>query len=226
MATSCPANPPAPQGFTVWKGAVPAELVQWAIDLRNHVASYPYGTVWQMAYNGQTVAARKDYHTWTWRNGVLVTGICIPGITLYSPLPAGTVGATAGGDPLANPDGTEAVFGADDGSQPSTGPNWGLVIGSGVALAGVVTLFALAMKYGGHAALNPAKREMCGPDSRGQWVHRGGCRPGRPHCRVSRRIKGICTCTAAHYPHRSGWCRLHGEVPEAIRKSPSYKRVG
>jgi hypothetical protein len=44
-----------------------------------------------------------------------------------------------------------------------------------------------------------------GPTSHGSY-----CRPGRPACRWQRRIKGICTCTAYHFPHRdkSGACRL------------------
>jgi hypothetical protein len=84
---TCPQDAPAPTGFRVWTGAVPTDLTQWAIDLLRHVNAYPYGTTWTIAYGGATVLARKDHHSWTWRNGVLVTGICIPGITLYTQAP-------------------------------------------------------------------------------------------------------------------------------------------
>jgi hypothetical protein len=93
-ASSCATDPPAPAGYRVWTGAVPTELTQWAIDLLRHVNQYAYGTTWTMAYGGASVLARKDHHTWTWRGGVLVTGICIPGITLYTQAPAAT-GASA-----------------------------------------------------------------------------------------------------------------------------------
>lgn len=94
-ATQCPGDPPAPAGFRVWTGPVPIELTQWAIDLLHHVNQYAYGTTWTMTYQGTDVLARKDHHTWTWRGGVLVTGICIPGITLYTSAPAAPGAASA-----------------------------------------------------------------------------------------------------------------------------------
>jgi hypothetical protein len=84
----CASDPPAPAGYRVWTGRVPTELTQWAIDLLRTVNRYDYGTTWTMPFQGMTVLARKDHHTWTWRGGQLVTGICIPGITLYTPAPA------------------------------------------------------------------------------------------------------------------------------------------
>jgi len=146
---SCPGNPPAPAGFTVWKGPVPTELVQWAISLRDHVSGFPYGQTWTMQYTDptgktQTVTARKDYHTWTYRGGQLVQGICIPGITLYQAKPTGVVGANYG-DPLGGtPDGTEAVYGAD---VPGPGVNWKLVAVSAGAGALVVGLFWAAVHF-------------------------------------------------------------------------------
>jgi hypothetical protein len=141
---SCPSNPPAPAGFRVWKGPVPAELTQWAMNLRDTVAQFPYGQIWTMSYQGAQVAARKDYHTWTWRNGALVTGICIPGITLYSALPTGqSVADPSPGDPLANPDGTEAVFGANL-SPPSTSSNAG-AFAAGAVFGGVLGAIAAWM---------------------------------------------------------------------------------
>ena len=103
---TCPGNPPPPDGYRVWRGSVPPELVQWAIDLRDHIRSFPYGTVWTMSYGGQTVVARKDYHTWTYKGGQLLQGICIPGITLYEPIPPAVGASTPIGDP--------AMFGAPD----------------------------------------------------------------------------------------------------------------
>jgi hypothetical protein len=152
--TPCSPNPPAPTGYTIWKGSVAQPLVDWAISLRDHINGFPYGQTWTLDYNGQTVLARKDYHTWTWKNGVLVNGICIPGITLYAPdtplAPAvGTsgphaVGIAAGDTPdTVTPTPDLAMYGA-----PS-GPNWGLVAASGAAVAVVVGLFMLAMRSTG-----------------------------------------------------------------------------
>lgn len=87
MPAACPSNPPPPAGYAVWQGAVPAELSNWAVDIRDHeIGKVPYWSTWSKDYNGVTVLARKDYHTWTYINGQLITGICIPGITLYQPI--------------------------------------------------------------------------------------------------------------------------------------------
>jgi hypothetical protein len=181
------------------------------MDLRDHVSGFPYGQTWVTTYQGQRVTARKDYHTWTWRNGTLVTGLCIPGITLYQANAPGIIGQNIG-DPLANPDGTEAVYGADDVPPPAS-TNWPLVIGSGIAAAAVVALFALAIRSAGRAKENPVEKihkrsfslgNKCGPagDRSGTWVHRGGCHPARPMCRVARLKRGVCVCSAYHFPHR------------------------
>jgi len=134
----------------VWRGAVPAELTQWAIGIRNHINGPAYGTTWSMEYGGQLVVARKDYHSWTYRNGVLVTGICIPGVTLYSPVPSGFAESTgnASGDPLAVPAADMALFDADAGP-PGSGVNWPLVAVSGAAIVGVVAAFVWALRSAG-----------------------------------------------------------------------------
>lgn len=104
MTDAC-TNPPAPAGYRVWRGSVPKVLTDWAIGLRNHIASYPFGQTWTTEYNGQTVVARCDCHSWTYRNGQLLTGLHIKDITLYSPLPATLVDSPQPqGDPLATPD--------------------------------------------------------------------------------------------------------------------------
>ena len=105
MATKCLANPPSPEGFKIWRGAAPdTALVQWAVDLRDHwMMTAKYGDAQTLDYDGSIVLARKDHHTWTYKKGVLVTGICIPGITLYKPLSASIVGLSIGDDTLETP---------------------------------------------------------------------------------------------------------------------------
>lgn len=142
---TCPSNPPAPAGYRVWRGSVPKELTDWAISIRDRINTFPYGMTWNRDYNGQSVVARKDYHTWTHRGGELVTGICIPGVTLYSPLP-GALGLSPianTGDPLATPDDTMAIF---DAANASSGPDWTVVAFTGAALALVVGGFLFVIR--------------------------------------------------------------------------------
>ena len=155
MAASCPGNPPAPAGYQVWRGAVPKELTEWAVDIRNHINAFPYGTIWHKEYGGQDVVARKDYHTWTYRGGQLLTGICIPGVTLYSARPGGSslvdIGTADDSDPLATPDESfaDALFDADSSAGQPPGPSWPLVAATGAAAIVVVGLFIAAIKYAG-----------------------------------------------------------------------------
>jgi hypothetical protein len=165
--STCPSNPPSPQGFTIWKGAVPTPLTQWAIDLRDHINASPYGTVWTTDYKGLTVAARKDYHTWTYRKQPdgsvqLVTGICIPGITLYSASVAAEGGGAAGAtDPAtATPDPTLAVYGAYDVQAPAPPSSTGTIV-AGVVV-GVLALGAIAIAVRA-ARLRAEARRMSGP---------------------------------------------------------------
>ena len=121
------------------------------MDLRDHINKYPYGQTWTMEYQGSTVTARKDYHSWTYRGGQLVTGICIPGITLFQPL-ANVVQASpsdALDSQALTPDPSLAVYGADD---VPPGINWGLVLLSGAAAVLVVGGFVLMLRQAGRAA--------------------------------------------------------------------------
>jgi hypothetical protein len=143
---NCPANPPAPLGFGVWKGPVPTVLTQWAMGLRDHInEGFEFGTTWTMPYNGQTVLARKDRHTFTWKNGVLLTGICISGITLYSQLTGPQPAIVADVDPLANPDGTEAVW----SSPPPEHTDWKIVAETAGVIAAVILATWAAVHFAG-----------------------------------------------------------------------------
>jgi hypothetical protein len=142
---SCPANPPPPAGYQILRGSVPTPVTQWAIDLLHHINAHPLGTTWGIDYNGRTLIARSDSHTWTYRGGQLVTGLCIRGITIYEPIPAATgAGAALAANDLTTPDPTAAVYSEEGG-----GPNWGLVLASGSVAIGVFFLFRLALEYAG-----------------------------------------------------------------------------
>jgi hypothetical protein len=151
--SGCPTNPAPPQGYTIWKGNVPAPLVQWAMALRDKIRNFPWWYTWSMDYNGQTVIARRDAHTWTWKNGILLNNICIPGITLYSQIqPAtGAGAATTSASPdqvgltpdQVQPDPAYAVYGA-----PET-TDWPLTGAAAVAILAIGTAFALALRHAG-----------------------------------------------------------------------------
>jgi hypothetical protein len=148
--SSCPTNPPAPSGYAVWQGAVPAPLETWAVQLLGTVSKVPFGQIWTKAYNGQTVIARKDRHTWHYdANGQLLTGLCWAGITLYRPFVTGGVQGDTDVTNIetAQPDPTLAVYDA----RPSH-IDWPLVGISAGAGATVVALFLLALRHAGKAA--------------------------------------------------------------------------
>jgi len=147
---TCPTNPPPPAGFVIWKGPVPAPLTQWAMDLRDHISQYPRGTTWTIQYGGQTVMARSDSHSWTWRNGVLVTGLCISGITLYRPASqqAGLNAADATDPALATPDPELALYSISATRAPEQ-TDWGLVLVCAAALATVSGGFVWGIRAAG-----------------------------------------------------------------------------
>jgi hypothetical protein len=155
---TCATNPPAPSGYRVWRKSVPPALQQWAMYLRDHINQHPYWTTWTTSYNGQGALARKDYHTWTYRkqpDGTiqLETGICLPGITLYEPIPttSSTTGAapSLGDSDLTTPDPNAAVYSKYD---PPETTDWPLTLLSAGAIVGVSVAFALALKNAGRAA--------------------------------------------------------------------------
>lgn len=115
---SCPQEP-MPTGWRVWKGPVPTELTQIAMDVRDHVRSYKRGTIVQtLIYQGQTVGVFVSSHSWTYRRQpdgttVLVTGICIPGVSLLVQQDPNAPAAMLADDPSI-PDPTAAMWGAED----------------------------------------------------------------------------------------------------------------
>ena len=122
----------------MWTATVPASLEQWAISLLKGISAVAYGTTW---LNG-TALARKDFHTWTHRGGQLVTGICIPGITIYAPLPAGFADPQNVGDPLAIPNAAyaDAMFDATSTASPvGTVSTWA-VVGIAAAVGGTAAV--------------------------------------------------------------------------------------
>ena len=138
---TCPANPPPPAGYRVWRKTVPTPLTQWAMQLRDNVHKYDFGQTWSMQYAGQTVMARLDHHGWTYRNGQLVTGLCIKGITLYEPIPAGVNAALD--DVNSDPGPEVGAYGADDVPDQT---NWGLVIVGSFAIFTVTWAFVQGMR--------------------------------------------------------------------------------
>jgi hypothetical protein len=148
---SCPSNPPPPAGYVIWKGPVPAPLVQWAVDLRDRIRQFPRGYTWTIEYGGQPVLARHDSHTWTWKNGVLVTGLCLSGITLYKPSvesPGGLSEAEATDPALATPDPSLALY-SISATQPPERTDWGLVTVCAAALATVAGGFVWGLREAG-----------------------------------------------------------------------------
>lgn len=146
MAT-CGLNPAPPPGTRIMRGTVPAPVVAWAMALRDHIADYPIHTTWTMVNptTGGVVTARSDYHTWTYVNGVLKTGICIRGITVFESVALSQTAASSDPTDDAAPDPTAAIY-----MEEPQGPDWSLVILSGAAALGVVTLFLIALRTAGH----------------------------------------------------------------------------
>ena len=149
---SCqPINGPPPDGYRIWRGPVAPELTQWAVSIRDQLSKFNYGTTWGMWWtppggSAEYVIARKDSHSWTFRNGKLVTG-CFMGVTLYQPVPSVALTAyNPSQDSLATPDPSAATF------TVVPGPDWGLVGATAAAAGGVIVLFWLALKGAGRAA--------------------------------------------------------------------------
>lgn len=150
---SCPQEP-IPHGWKIWRGPVPTELVQLAVDVLGRINSFPYGGLARVVtYNNQTIGAFKSHHQWTYRNGKLITGLCIPGVSLLIAIPnalAAPLSATSSAaDDLSTPDPTAAVYSVD---APPEVTDWKLVATTAVVTVGVVGLFLYGMRAAGRAA--------------------------------------------------------------------------
>lgn len=115
------------------------------MDVRDHVRSYAYGSIARIIqYQGQTVGAFVSHHSWTYRGGQLVTGICIPGVSLI--IQHTGVGGSLVQDSLSTPDPTAAIYGADD---VPVATNWALVGATAGTLVAIGAAFWLALRYAG-----------------------------------------------------------------------------
>jgi hypothetical protein len=65
----CPSNPPAPDGWAYWTGAVPAALTAFASEVENDDARFPLGCFVQAVRADQRVAARVEWHNFKGRTG-------------------------------------------------------------------------------------------------------------------------------------------------------------
>ncbi len=135
---ACPPGPVPDKTWTVWLGSVPSELTTFAVNDLKTEADHPYGYEWMTTYNGEKVMAIKQHHTWTYHGGKLITGICIPGITLYRPEKIAITGLE---NDLSSPSPDIAWF---DNGVPGT--NWTLVGGSGLAIAVLIALFVFGLR--------------------------------------------------------------------------------
>jgi hypothetical protein len=148
---SCPQEP-VPLGWKVWRQTeVPTPLVQLAIGVRDHIRDFAYGSIAKTVdYSGQTVGVFVSHHTWTYRNGVLVTGICIPGASLLVQQPTtGPQPAVQFQDSLATPDPTAAVY----GGEPPEETNWAIVAETGAAVVVIIASVWLAVHFAGRPGL-------------------------------------------------------------------------
>jgi N-acetylmuramoyl-L-alanine amidase len=75
-------NPPAPAGAKAWTKAVLPEMTNWAKALLNDATSYPMFSETRRQFGDDWVLARVEWHGWTFRDGVKITGK-FRGVTLY-----------------------------------------------------------------------------------------------------------------------------------------------
>ena len=133
----CPPGPLPENIWTVWLGPVPTELTTFAVNDLKTQADHPYGFEWNTIYDGQQVMAIKQHHTWTYHGGKLITGICIPGITLYRQK---KVGVTEVPTYLGNPNQEIAWY--DDG-EPT---DWTLIGSITIGWLALIVLFMYVLR--------------------------------------------------------------------------------
>jgi len=103
-----------PTGYHTVATVQPADVQEWAKLILNSSAT-TYGDVYSNDLNGEKLYARVEHHTWTYRNGQLVTGN-FKGVTVYLPIDSHITGSghvgpvgSAGTD-TALPSGLSASF--------------------------------------------------------------------------------------------------------------------
>lgn len=74
-----------------WPGSVPAEVTTWASSILNNPTSYPMGASALKTVGTRTAMAKVERHTWTYRDGVRITGN-FRGVTIYEVFPTNIVG--------------------------------------------------------------------------------------------------------------------------------------
>ena len=129
---------------------MPAPLTSWCVGLLKTSSQYEFGTMWTMPYNGQTIIARLDRHTWHYLpDGTLLTDLCWRGLTLSRPLPSGVAtDLDVTNIETATPDPTLAVY-----DNPPAGTSWPLIVVTATALLLVVGGFVAAIKIAGQPRL-------------------------------------------------------------------------
>ena len=78
-------NPPMPPGYKQFTGTVTKEIQDWAVEVVWNASQYPMHELFTREFNGVTVVARPEWHTWTIRNGVKQYGK-YRGCTMYQPV--------------------------------------------------------------------------------------------------------------------------------------------
>jgi len=78
---SVPMNTPLPSPLRPFQGTPTPAMTAWASSLVKD-ATVPMGATRTRVFDGRVVIARVEKHTWTYRNGVRVTGE-FRGVTLY-----------------------------------------------------------------------------------------------------------------------------------------------
>lgn len=139
--TACPLGPIPANNWTLWIGAVPPQLTAFAVSSLKTESEHPYGYEWTTTYDGQQVLAIKQHHTWTYNTGKFVTGICIPGITLYRPK---KIGVQEVDTDLSVPNADIAWF--DAGQDYLRPTSWKMVTECAIVILLLIALFYFGLK--------------------------------------------------------------------------------
>lgn len=87
----CSGNPPPPAGMAYWGASVTPAQQQWAVRTLN---TYKTGTIVEDIVEGQPIAARVEWHTWTTGPGGEHVSGCYKGVSLMRYTSPAHTGAT------------------------------------------------------------------------------------------------------------------------------------